>query len=965
MENNIIKIATLSIDSEGVQKSIVDTKKEIFELQKANTELRKDISKNGDATGEQTKKFVENEAKLKSLNESYKAQSSALNELTLAQLKENTALTQNAKSINQATDQNKELLKIRNSVDASTSDGIKAIDLLNAKMDENNKFILKNKNEQEKASTVTGNYRQYMFGLGDSFDKARTVVQGFTSVTSKMGEVATKTKNTIIGFGNSSKKQAEELQKVTQITGGASKSNDVLSGTLKGVTGGSDGLGKSLSMIGKIGIIAVITLIVAVFTRLYQTFAPIKDIVDGLISSFKSLGESIMSVVKFLSMGDFSKAGDAIGEMGKNANNAYTATVNLNKAIRELEASTSKLAVTTAMYAGKEKEFQIAFEDSTKSMDSRTLAMVEVLNMQKAQLKSNADLARQELGIEQKKLGILLNGRKLTKELLSNDLEVAEQFNALQKKKATLYTSEQEIKLFNLQKTKKISDSNVKIADDEFKIITGNIKKQVELLDTKLQKEGITSKEISKIVAKEQELKMQALGEYDRVFKKVSGNKIGASDIFDEQGFVRIGINMFDMAKKFQLSANQADRLRDMLGEYKDIDDRLVRGKKLETDTIKKEQNERITLAKKTLENTKLVFESEKHTVEEQLKYYIKYYDDLNKLQGNENKIQNAQDLSSKILEITKDTINKEIEEQNKVIENKKNISLQEKNDLLKNAEFLKEVETKKVQESLLNEKDKNIALGEIQKGFLENKALIEKSYIDAEKLRKEEQLALEVLEHEMKLIDLENQGLSENELKKRILEEEHAERLRLISLELDAEGNLTKEAQKKKDIEDKKYQKASKIIDDQVKATKIKSAFEIADKTIGILKNLFGESKSLAIAQALLNTYEGITAELSTKPKTPYGIGLKVANVAFIASSGFAAVKNIMKTDKGSTDSGSGGGSSVAGNVVYDNPARTESTATVQNAPVIEQQNQFQPVLVLETLDEVKNNQQIKINSN
>lgn len=83
--------------------------------------------------------------------------------------------------------------------------------------------------------------------------------------------------------------------------------------------------------------------------------------------------------------------------------------------------------------------------------------------------------------------------------------------------------------------------------------------------------------------------------------------------------------------------------------------------------------------------------------------------------------------------------------------------------------------------------------------------------------------------------------------------------------------------------------------------------------KVIGLLGKNSKIGKGFAVAQALFNTYQGITAELSTKPVTPYEIGLKVANVAFVAATGFKAVKQILSTsEKGG--SGSGGGSFSSG---------------------------------------------------
>jgi hypothetical protein len=65
---------------------------------------------------------------------------------------------------------------------------------------------------------------------------------------------------------------------------------------------------------------------------------------------------------------------------------------------------------------------------------------------------------------------------------------------------------------------------------------------------------------------------------------------------------------------------------------------------------------------------------------------------------------------------------------------------------------------------------------------------------------------------------------------------------------------------------------------------------------------------KAMAAAAALINTYQGITAELATKTVTPFEIGLKIANVAIIAATGFKAVQDIVSVQIPGGGGGGGG---------------------------------------------------------
>ena len=115
----------------------------------------------------------------------------------------------------------------------------------------------------------------------------------------------------------------------------------------------------------------------------------------------------------------------------------------------------------------------------------------------------------------------------------------------------------------------------------------------------------------------------------------------------------------------------------------------------------------------------------------------------------------------------------------------------------------------------------------------------------------------------------------------------------------------------------------------------KIKRDAEInmAAQTFGAIANLLGENskagKAAAVASALINTYQGITAELATKTATPWGIALKIANIATVASIGFKSVKDIMKTNPKSA--GGGGSPSTPS---YSSRSAAEPTPPMTSIP-------------------------------
>lgn len=135
-------------------------------------------------------------------------------------------------------------------------------------------------------------------------------------------------------------------------------------------------------------------------------------------------------------------------------------------------------------------------------------------------------------------------------------------------------------------------------------------------------------------------------------------------------------------------------------------------------------------------------------------------------------------------------------------------------------------------------------------------------------------------------------------------LEIEKANAINDINLKQQA---LEEEQRLKREEEDQKELERKKILKEQELA--------LTAQTFGKIAEIAGRNskigKAFAVGQALINTYQGITAELQTKAVTPYEIGLKVANIAFVASTGFKAVKQILATNPMS--SGGGGGASSA----------------------------------------------------
>ena len=123
---------------------------------------------------------------------------------------------------------------------------------------------------------------------------------------------------------------------------------------------------------------------------------------------------------------------------------------------------------------------------------------------------------------------------------------------------------------------------------------------------------------------------------------------------------------------------------------------------------------------------------------------------------------------------------------------------------------------------------------------------------------------------------------------------------------------------------------------------TKILRAQEVqyAKEGLDAISTVLGQSsaagKAVAISSALINTYQGISAELATKTATPFEFGLKIANIASVVSIGFKAVKDIVATklpnfaNSGGSGGGGGGGQSAPSFNVVGNSGASQIAQTL-----------------------------------
>jgi len=279
------------------------------------------------------------------------------------------------------------------------------------------------------------------------------------------------------------------------------------------------------------------------------------------------------------------------------------------------------------------------------------------------------------------------------------------------------------------------------------------------------------------------------------------------------------------------------------------------------------------------------------------------------------------EELIKKQIEVTNESVkqvNKQNENLKKAFDEKKDIQNRHQVEILQSqTNHNKEVEDKNKEARTKAKEDAEAARKkeiedkkkfdeETQKGIED----LNKSQAESEKKRQED--AQKIIDDLAKDKETPTQKLQrEYEEKKAILEAAgkstfELEMQHLSDLEdLDAEGK----AKKKKSDEE---QGAAEVEIAKRTAAAKQALFAKTSETLSKGADLLGKNtaagKAMAAAAALINTYQGITAELATKTVTPFEIGLKIANVAIIAATGFKAVQDIVSVQIPGGGGGGGG---------------------------------------------------------
>ena len=269
------------------------------------------------------------------------------------------------------------------------------------------------------------------------------------------------------------------------------------------------------------------------------------------------------------------------------------------------------------------------------------------------------------------------------------------------------------------------------------------------------------------------------------------------------------------------------------------------------------------------------------------------------------------EDLARRRAEIAADNAMREIEINRMALERQREDNLfltqqlaeqrqQDNNRILEQEQQLARL---KLEQGLINQQEFDDAIRELtEANRIANKELDD----EREAIEKQEAIEQRAIDFEQELARLEEEGASKFEI-----EQERIRQQREIQT---AEAEA---ARQQGLISEQLYQSKLNQINEQARRAELANEKALAQQKIAITQNFLGAvssligqesaaGKAVAIAQSLINTYQGITAALSA----PWP--LSIPAVATAALTGFKAVKDIVKTDPMKATGATSGAGSV-----------------------------------------------------
>jgi hypothetical protein len=632
-----IVIAQLDLDSSGLVKSAIETKRAIEDIK---TE-QKELTKSGETASEA---YVRNEALLKTLTAEYRTQSGAISSLISGNgelLKTNEAITialdKEINSIKDARTSNSELLKIRNELNLNTAEGVKAAEEINKKIDQNNEFIKENVSQLEKQKINVGNYTQSIKDaigntqvFGQSLTTLKTAFTPFAGIFSSLGkdakEAITQIKGTQVateGLTTAQKASAIatnavsgalKLFRIALISTGIGAIVVVLGSLIAFLTTTQAGIDKVTAVTRPLQAIFQSLLgllqnlggaLVETFTNPKKALSDLADFVkQNLINRFTAFGEILEGIINL----DFKQLRNGIAQAATGIENLEDKIIDgakatakfledaakrgaeIDRLTKEIEKSEINLNKQRAIAESRESELLLIARDTSRTAADREKAAREIIEIKKEEAKREAAIL--ELRIER-----LIIEQSLNDTNRANNKELADLEAQLIKIKDTANRAElEQIRVISAAR----KEEQAAAREAQQRRIENNLKEAKAQIDLFEAQQGFRAKTLEEQFILEQTLTQKRIQLLEQEFQAGRKSKT-------EYEAERLNISNEFLQKQAELTVDFARR---ELEEFTKSNLSLIERNQFITEQLVIEENARLTqLAEVRREFERLQFE--------------------------------------------------------------------------------------------------------------------------------------------------------------------------------------------------------------------------------------------------------------------------------------------------------------------------------------------------------------------
>lgn len=526
------RMFALRKEQESLRKSYSDSQKEINDLIKVNGLLANANQKNSQA-------YIDNEKRIEELTasqqENFRSQQTlatqsarvreeynrtnqarritldALGEETTAQANLDNALKKEINTRAEAKASNIELNRIKDQLNVNNVEESKLLDIINEKVNENNKLIKDSGSAYEQQVSNVGNYTESIQNAFSDLDIFNGGLTGFIGRADEAGGATAL-------LGNSMRSASTAIVGLTK-----SMLAFLLTpiGATLGIIAGAfvliqNAMNRNEESANKLKV--AFSAFSGILNLVLKALEPLGEfLIDGLVKGFELASNAAMAAIELIASGleaiGFEDAAAGVREFSNEIKQATKDAATLAEAEIALEKAQRKARLTQLQYQKEAEQFRQIRDDENRSIAERIKANNQLGQVLERQLKDELAIAKQALLVA----NLRIKAEGSSKETLDAQADALTEIADIEER----ITGQRSEQLANRVSLEKEAQTQISEAQDKA------IAKQKELLDLYIAQQGDRARTLEEQLKLEQEISKRSIAILDSELKakKISRTK--------------------------------------------------------------------------------------------------------------------------------------------------------------------------------------------------------------------------------------------------------------------------------------------------------------------------------------------------------------------------------------------------------------------------------------------------------